>query len=258
MDDLQMIGRRNMLCGMHVHVELPDPETRVDVMTRMLPYVPLLIALSTSSPFWRSRPTGLQGYRLAAYDELPRTGIPELFKTKAQFDAYSEALVRAGVMPDSSYIWWAIRPSLKHPTLELRAPDSCTRIEDSIAIASLYRSLARRLSFNPWQNWDMNAVSRAIIVENKWRAQRYGVHGTFAKIEGDGPVTVAEMLEVAISQVKRDAEALGCLDEVLHCRRIIEDGTSADRQIGIYDQFSDNPEHALRQVADWLTETTLQ
>jgi carboxylate-amine ligase len=258
MDDLQMIGRRNMLCGMHVHVEMPDPENRVDVMTRILPYVPLLIALSTSSPFWRSRPTGLQGYRLAAYDELPRTGIPELFKTKAQFEAYSEALVRAGVMPDSSYIWWAVRPSLKHPTLELRAPDSCTRIEDSIAIASLYRSLVRRLSFNPWQNWDMNAVSRAIIVENKWRAQRYGVHGTFAKIEGDGPVTVAEILEVAISEVKRDAEALGCLEEVLHCRRIVEDGTSADRQIGIYDQFADNPEHALRQVADWLTETTLQ
>ncbi len=184
MDDLQMIGRRNMLCGMHVHVEMPDPEKRVDVMTRILPYVPLLIALSTSSPFWRSRPTGLQGYRLAAYDELPRTGIPELFKTKAQFEAYSEALVRAGVMPDSSYIWWAVRPSLKHPTLELRAPDSCTRIEDSIAIASLYRSLVRRLSFNPWQNWDMNAVSRAIIVENKWRAQRYGVHGTFAQHRG--------------------------------------------------------------------------
>ena len=258
MDDLQMIGQRNMLCGMHVHVELPDAEKRVDVMTRMLPYVPLLIALSTSSPFWRSRLTGLQGYRLAAYDELPRTGIPELFKTKAQFEAYSEALVRAGVMPDSSYIWWAIRPSLKHPTLELRAPDSCTRIEDSIAIASLYRSLARRLSFNPWQNWDMNAVSRAIIVENKWRAQRYGVHGTFAKIDGDGPVTVAEMIEVAIEEVKHDAQALGCLDEVLHCRRIVSDGTSADRQIGIYDQFSDNPEHALRQVADWLTETTLQ
>ena len=258
MDDLQMIGRRNMLCGMHVHVELPDAEKRVDVMTRILPYVPLLIALSTSSPFWRSRPTGLQGYRLAAYDELPRTGIPELFKTKEQFDAYSEALVRAGVMPDSSYIWWAIRPSLKHPTLELRAPDSCTRIEDSIAIASLYRSLVRRLSYNPWQNWDMNAVSRAIIVENKWRAQRYGVHGTFARIEGDGPVTVADMLEVAISEVKKDAEALGCLDEVLHCRRIVADGTSADCQIGIYDQFADNPEHALRQVADWLTETTLQ
>ena len=88
MDDLQMIGQRNMLCGLHVHVELPDPDDRVDVMTRMLPYLPLFIALATSSPFWRSRPTGLKGYRLAAYDELPRTGVPELFRTKEEFDAY--------------------------------------------------------------------------------------------------------------------------------------------------------------------------
>lgn len=258
MDDLQMVGRRNMLCGMHVHVELPDPDKRVDVMTRMLPFVPLLIALSTSSPFWRSQPTGLLGYRLAAYDELPRTGIPELFKTKAEFDAYAEALVRAGVMPDASYIWWAIRPSFKHPTLELRAPDSCTRLDDSIAIAALYRTLARRLANNPWQNWDMTPVSRAIIVENKWRAQRYGVHGSFARIEGDGPITVAEMLEAVIAQVQGDADALGCLDEVLHCRRIVESGTSADHQIAIYDQYADNPDQALRQVAEWLTATTLQ
>ncbi len=123
MDDLQMIGQRNMLCGLHVHVELPDPDDRVDVMTRMLPYLPLFIALATSSPFWRSRPTGLKGYRLAAYDELPRTGVPELLRTKEEFDAYVDALVKAGVMEDSSYIWWSMRPSLKHPTLELRAPD---------------------------------------------------------------------------------------------------------------------------------------
>ncbi len=100
MDDLQMVGRRNMLCGLHVHVELPDPDERVDVMTRMLPYLPLFIALATSSPFWRSRPTGLKGYRLAAYDELPRTGVPELFHTKEEFDAYVEALVKAGVMQE--------------------------------------------------------------------------------------------------------------------------------------------------------------
>jgi carboxylate-amine ligase len=113
MDDLQMIGRRNMLCGMHVHVELPDPDDRIGIMTRMLPHMPLFIALSTSSPFWRSQPTGLLGYRLAAYDELPRTGLPELFRTKQEFDAYIDALVRAGVMPDASYIWWAARPSVK-------------------------------------------------------------------------------------------------------------------------------------------------
>src|SRR6187431_1088704 len=146
MDDLQMIGQRNMLCGLHVHVELPDPDDRVDVMMRMLPYLPLFVALSTSSPFWNSRPTGLKGYRLAAYDELPRTGVPELFRSKDEFDAYVSALVRAGVMEDSSYVWWAIRPSLNHPTLELRAPDSCTLVEDSIALAALYRTLVRHLA----------------------------------------------------------------------------------------------------------------
>jgi carboxylate-amine ligase len=257
MDDLQMIGRRNMLCGLHVHVELPDPDRRVEVMTRILPFLPLLIALSTSSPFWRSQPTGLHGYRLAAYDELPRTGIPELFKTKEQFDAYIAALVRAGVMPDSSYVWWAIRPSLRHPTLELRAPDVCTHLDDTLAIASLYRALARRLYRNAWQHWDLTAVSRAIIVENKWRAQRYGVHGSFACIEGNGSISVADMLETTIADVAEDAEALGCRAEVEHCRHILRRGTSADRQIAIYEQHVDNPEFALRAVAKWLTETTL-
>ena len=132
MDDLQMIGQRNMLCGLHVHVELPHPDDRVDVMTRMLPYLPLFIALGTSSPFWRSRPTGLKGYRLAAYDELPRTGVPELFRNKDEFDAYVDALVKAGVMQDSSYVWWSMRPSLKHPTLgaaRARLPDAGRRFD---------------------------------------------------------------------------------------------------------------------------------
>lgn len=257
MDDLQMIGRRNMLCGMHVHVELPDPDQRVDVMTRMLPHMPLFIALSTSSPFWRSQPTGLLGYRLAAYDELPRTGLPELLKTKQDFDAYIDALVQASVMPDASYIWWAVRPSLKHPTLELRAPDVCTNVDDAIAITALYRAVTRRLTLNPSQNADMNAITRAIVVENKWRAQRYGVRGTFARLERDGPITVAEMLEHVIAEVTPDAEALGCLDAMLHCRTIVAQGTSADRQIAIFEQHADNSEEGLRKVSEWLTETTV-
>src|SRR5215468_6891006 len=199
MNDLQMIGQRNMLCGMHVHVEVPDPDERVDVMCRILPYLPLFIALATSSPFWQSRATGLKGYRLAAYDELPRTGVPELFRRREEFDAYIDALTRAGLIEDSSYVWWALRPSLQHPTLELRAPDCCTFVEDSIAIAALYRCLAHRLVRNPLLNADMTAVSRAIVVENKWRAQRYGVKGTFACHEGRGAVTVAEMLEQVLA-----------------------------------------------------------
>jgi carboxylate-amine ligase len=257
MRDLQMIGQRNMLCGLHVHVELPDPEDRVDVMRRMLPYLPLFVALGTSSPFWHSRPTGLMGYRLAAYDELPRTGVPELFRSTEEFDAYVAALVRAGVMADSSFVWWAIRPSLEYPTLELRAPDSCTLVEDSIAIAALYRALARRLARNPWVNDEIDAVDRAIVIENKWRAQRYGVHGTL--VGEAGPVTVAEMLDQVIDETAGDAQALGCLAELQHCRRIASFGTSADTQLAVFAaQGQRDPTKALRAVTDWIAAATLR
>lgn len=258
MDDLQMIGQRNMLCGLHVHVELPDPDDRIDVMTRMMPYVPLFVALATSSPFWRSRPTGLKGYRLAAYDELPRTGVPELFRNKEEFDAYVDALVKAGVMEDSSYIWWSIRPSLGHPTLELRAPDTPTLVDDSIAIAALYRSLARRLTRNPDINRGINAVTRAIVVENKWRAQRYGVRGTF--VGENGAITVAGMMDQVIEETAADAEALGSLDELLRCRTIVGAGTSADAQIAVYEAHgpAEGRARALDAVTDWIAVTTLQ
>jgi carboxylate-amine ligase len=258
MDDLQMIGQRDMLCGMHVHVELPDSDARVDVMYRMLPYLPLFLALSTSSPFWQSRRTGLKGYRLAAYDELPRTGVPELFRTKEEFDGYVSALVGAGVMEDSSFVWWAIRPSLNHPTLELRAPDCCTLVDDSIAIAALYRTLTRHLYRNPWRNQDLDAVGRAIVVENKWRAQRYGVHGTF--VTGDGAMTVAETLDRTIEETAADAEALDCAAEIRRCRAIVGAGTSADAQLAVFDAHreKESGEAALRAVTDWIASATVQ
>jgi glutamate---cysteine ligase / carboxylate-amine ligase len=258
MHDLQMIGQRDLLCGMHVHVELPDPDERVDVMYRMLPYLPLFLALSTSSPFWQSRRTGLKGYRLAAYDELPRTGVPDLFRTREEFDAYVAALVQAGVIADSSYIWWTMRPSLANPTLELRAPDSCTLVEDSIAIAALYRTLARHLYLNRWRNCDLTAVQRAIIVENKWQAQRYGVNAIFAGEEGAS--TVAEMLERVICDTEMDAAALGCGAELDRCRAIAASGTSADAQLAVFDAHGGNAgsDAALRAVVDWIAAATLQ
>jgi glutamate---cysteine ligase / carboxylate-amine ligase len=255
MDDLQMIGQRNMLCGMHVHVELPDPDRRVDVMCRMIPYLPLFLALSTSSPFWQARATGLRGYRLAAYDELPRTGIPELFRTTEAFEAYVAALVRSGAMQDASYVWWMIRPSAKYPTLELRAPDCCTRLDDAIAIAALYRVLARHLFVHPDQNRDIDARARAIAQENKWRAQRYGVHGSF--VSADGAVTVGDLVEQLIAMTREDAEILGCTDEVAHCRGIVAAGTSADAQLAIFQEKEQGgSEAALAAVAEWVAQNT--
>jgi carboxylate-amine ligase len=256
MDDLQMIGQRNMLCGMHVHVEFPDPARRVDVMTRMLPYLPLFIALSTSSPFWQRSSTGLKGYRLAAYDELPRTGFPELFRNEADYDSYVDAMVRSGAMADASHLGWAIRPSLKYPTLELRAPDCCTRLDDTIAIAALYRVLARFLYAHPEHNAGLDVVDRAVAVENKWRAQRYGAQGTF--VTRFGGVAVGEMLEDVLGLVAADAEALSCVDEVDHCRSIIREGTSADAQLRIFtENQQDGAETALKEVTRWIRDTTL-
>ena len=257
MHDLQMIGRRDLVCGLHVHVELPDPDERVDVMCRMLPYLPLLLALSTSSPFWQTGRTGLKGYRLAAYDELPRTGVPELFRTRTEFDAYVAALVRDGVIADSSYIWWAIRPSLDNPTLELRAPDSCTLVDDALAIAALYRTLARHLHGDRARHGDLDAVGRAIVVENKWQAQRHGVEATFATT--DGAISVADMLEEVIAATAADAAALGCDAEVAHCRRIVAAGTSADVQLALFDaQRPSGREAALAAVTEWIATATLQ
>jgi glutamate---cysteine ligase / carboxylate-amine ligase len=256
MYDLQMIGQRNMLCGMHVHVEFADPTRRVDVMTRMLPYLPLFIALSTSSPFWQGGMTGLKGYRLAAYDELPRTGFPELFRSNAEYEAYVAALVQSGAMPDSSHLWWAVRVSQKYPTLELRAPDCCTRLDDTIAIAALYRVLARYLYGHPEHNARLDVVDRAIAVENKWRAQRYGAQGTFVSRSGGIPVGV--MLDQVLQLTAADAAALGCGDEMEHCRSIMAEGTSADAQLRIFTEFEhEGADIALHKVADWIRSATL-
>ena len=198
MDDLQMIGYRNMLCGMHVHVEVPDLDTRINLIMRLTAYLPLLLALSTSSPFWQGHLTGLCGYRLAAYDELPRTGLPELFRTKEDYDQFVAALTWAKIIPDASYIWWALRPSLPNPTVELRVADSCTRLDDAIAIAALFRCLVRALDRDRALNAGFDRVGRAITQENKWHAQRYGVAATFVDPFARSPLTLKQWLQSAL------------------------------------------------------------
>jgi carboxylate-amine ligase len=256
MRDLQMIGQRNLLCGMHVHVELPDPGRRIDVMRRIMPFLPVFLALSTSSPFWRGRPTGLRGYRLAAYDELPRTGLPEAFYSEAEYYTYVGALVKSGIIEDASYLWWMVRPSAKYPTLELRAPDCCTRLDDAIAIAALYRVVVRHLFENPAYNKEVDGVERAIAVENKWRAQRYGVRATFATV--NGAQTVRDFVDHLLDLTAEHADALCCREEVAHCRSIVEHGTSADQQLEIFAAHAgEGDKAALACVTQWLAATTL-
>ena len=260
MHDLQMVGSRTVVCGMHVHVEVPDLAQRVDIMNRIQPYLPLLLALSTSSPFWQAQRTGLMGYRLAAYRELPRTGLPDLFQDAHDYQRYIDTLVEARAIENSSYVWWVIRPSLKHPTLELRVADSCTRIDDTLAIAALYRCLVRRLSLDPALNSGQTGASRAINDENAWRAQRYGIHGSFVDEASCSAKPVRQILDETLDLVAGDAKALGCERELDLARWIVARGTSADQQLALYTEAVGrglSSRDALASVVDWLSAETV-
>jgi carboxylate-amine ligase len=258
-DDLQMIGYRNMLCGMHVHVAVPDVETRINLIMRLTPYLPLLLALTTSSPFWQGNLTGLVGYRLAAYDELPRTGLPELFRTNDDYREFVAALKWAKVIPDESYIWWAIRPSLRNPTIELRVADSCTRLDDALAVAALFRCLVRALDRDRALNAGFDRVGRAITQENKWHAQRYGIRATFIEPFSRSPLTLVQWLDQVIDFIAEDIDAFDCANEIRHLHSIATNGTSADRQIEIFSKALVAGRRrltALKQVIDWVAGET--
>ncbi len=258
-DDLQIVGRRNVLCGLHVHVEVPEPERRVALMLRSLPYLPLVLALSLSSPFWQGHRTGLKGYRLSAYDELPRTGFPPLFSSTQSYNDFIGALVTAKIIPDASHIWWCIRPATSFPTLELRIADSNPRLDDVLCVAAWFRCLVRRLCEDKRFGYVVTAEMQAIISENRWRIQRFGTEASLVDPLTLEPTTVAEELEKLAAVLDEDADALGCREEFAHWRNIVRAGTAADRQIEIFGDARArgmSRTGALREVMTWLTAET--
>jgi glutamate---cysteine ligase / carboxylate-amine ligase len=258
-DDLGMVGLGNALCGLHVHVEVPEPEQRVQIMHRVVPFLPLLLALSTSSPFWAGYETGLLGYRNAANDALPRTGFPEMFQDLKEYEAYIDALVQPDIIPDSTYVWWALRPSMQHPTLELRLTDCCTSVADAVAIASLYRAIVRHVVRNPGLNRGFCAVTRALSEENRWRAQRYGTDGTYLDVGSKEAKPFGVLLEETIALLSGDIDALQLEAEVQHLRRIKQRGTSAHLQLKLYGALikaGRHPRQALLDVSKWLRAST--
>lgn len=257
--DVGLAGRRSLICGMHVHVEVPDPDARVDLMNRLLPFQPVLLALSASSPFWQGRPTGLAAYRLSAFGELPRTGLPELFADRAAYERYVRIMTRAGSIADASFLWWSLRPSIKFPTLELRIADSCTRVDDAITIAALYRCLVRCAVRRPDLNADLDGVSRALAQENLWRAQHAGTRAELIDEASEVEVPFVHALDALLALIHEDAAALGCTEEVEAARRIVRDGTSAEGQATAFESVpggGSDSRPALAAVVDWLADTT--
>ena len=258
--DLQAVTRRMVISGMHVHVGIEDPELRIDLMDQAAYFLPHLLALSTSSPFWEGRDTGLKSYRLSVGEALPRTGFPEKFGSWSEFQRHVDVLVRAGIIADSTMVWWHIRPSERYPTLEMRVTDLPTRMEDTIAVASMYVCLLRMLWRLKLENRRWRSYANFLLAENQWRAQRYGVNGELMDLGRGVLVPFVDLLEELIELVMPDAEALDCVAELEHTRTICQRGTSADRQLAVYHcalESGATEDEALKAVVDALIADTL-
>ena len=223
-------------------------------------FLPHLLVLSTSSPFAEGEDTGLKSYRLAAYQELPRTGLPGRFESWEEYRSTVDLLVRNGVIEDASKIWWDLRPSAKFPTLEMRITDVCTKVEDAVCVAALYVSIVRMLYRIRRSNQTWRTYPLFLLSENRWRAQRYGVDGTLFDFGRGELVPFRDLVEELMVLVREDAEALACWEQVQHARGIVARGTSADRQAACFKRLMGegaSPEDALKGLVDHLIGETL-
>lgn len=259
--ELQEVARRLVICGMHVHVGISDDDLRIDLMGQASYFLPHLLALSTSSPFWEGHETGLMSYRIAVWDELPRTGLPEPFESYGEYGRHVTALVSAGLIDDASKLWWDIRPSARFPTLEMRITDVCTLLEDAICIAAIYLSWLHMLYRLRCGNQRWRRYSAMLISENRWLAQRYGFEKGLVDFGKGRLVPYAELVDEMLELIRDDAEQLGCLAEVEHARTILERGTSAHWQLRTYREAKAegaSDEEALVAVVDMLIRESLR
>ncbi len=259
--EMQAAARRMVICGMHVHVGINDDALRIDLMNQAAYFLPHLLALSCSSPFWGGGDTGLKSYRLTIFDALPRTGLPEKFQSYAEYQRHVDILIDAGVIQDSTKIWWDLRPSGCFPTLETRIMDVCTRLDDAIALAALLVCIMRMLYRLRLNNQRWRTYSPMLVHENRWRAMRYSFDEGLIDFAKGSIVPFEELLNDLLELTYEDARALDCEAEVASVRDILSRGTSAHRQLKVH-QLSvaagNSREAALSAVVDTLIADTVE
>jgi carboxylate-amine ligase len=242
-----------------VHVGIDDDPLRIDLMNQLSYFLPHLLALSCSSPFWDGRDTGLKSYRLTVFDALPRTGLPERFQSYGEYQRHIDILINAGVFEDSSKLWWDLRPSSRFPTLETRIMDVCSIVDDAVALAALVTCLLRFLYRLRRSNQRWRTYSTMLIRENRWRAMRYSFDEGMIDFAKGAIVQFDQLIEEILALIADDADALGCVDEVAHVRTIMQRGTSAHRQLkalGLAEAAGQSREDCLKAVVDRLVEDT--
>lgn len=259
--EMQGAARRLVICGMHVHVGIDDDELRIDLMNQMSYFLPHLLALSCSSPFWLGQDTGLKSYRLTIFDALPRTGLPERFASWAEYERHVGILKNAGLIDDATRIWWDLRPSGRFPTLETRIMDVCTRIDDTIALAALLACIMRMLWRLRTRNQRWRIYTPMLIRENRWRAMRYSFDEGLIDLARGHVVPFSDLMDELCSLIAEDARALGCEKEIKGVHDILCRGTSAHRQLKDYElerASGTSREEALKSVVDTLIADTAE
>lgn len=226
--------RRFLIGGMHIHAGFGNPDSRIQVMNSLRRYLPILLALSTSSPFMEGRETGYKSARLNVWSTLPRVGIPRRFQSYSDYETLVSEFTRRKFIGNSSEIWWDIRPSNTYPTIELRICDVCSRIDDLMAIVAFYASLIRySLRHHPDESDSRDELAE-IITENKWQVQRYGIFAFLADPHTGARLDIDDIVRTLVTLLHEDAVALDCVSELQHALTIIKHGSSADRQLDHY------------------------
>ncbi len=251
--ELQTVARSLLIFGLHVHVGIADKERAIHIMNAARYFLPHVLALSTSSPFWMGHNTGLKSYRSEIFKQFPRTDIPDHFDSYSAFERYINLLVKTGCIDNGKKIWWDVRPHPFFPTLEFRVCDIPTRVDDTIAIAALFQAIVAKLYKLIEKNLGFRLYRRMLVQENKWRAVRYGLDGKMIDFGKQKEVPVRDLILELLEFVDDVLDELGSRKEVEHIHTILERGTSADEQLQVYRETGD-----LKAVVDRLIQRTME
>jgi glutamate---cysteine ligase / carboxylate-amine ligase len=250
--EMQLVARANLIFGLHVHVGISDRALALQIMNEARYFLPHLLALSTSSPFWMGRNSGLKSYRTKVFERFPRTNIPEIFETPAEFDDYVRILVKTNCIDNGKKIWWDVRPHPFFDTIEFRVCDVPMRLDETVAIAALTQAICAKLFQLREKNLGWRTYRRAFLLENKWRAARYGIEGKMIDFGKEIEVPFRDLAEEMLEFVDDVVDELGSRKEVESIRWILENGSGADRQLAVYHDSGED----LRQVVDFICEET--
>jgi len=250
--EMQLVARANLIFGLHVHVGIADRALAFQIMDEARYFLPHLLALSTSSPFWLGRNTGLKSYRTKVFERFPRTNIPETFESPADFDEYVRILVKTNCIDNGKKIWWDVRPHPFFETLEFRVFDVPMRLDETVALAALTQAICVKLFQLREKNLGFRRYRRALLLENKWRASRYGIQGKLIDFGKEIEVPFADLANEMLEFVDDVVDELGSRKELESIRWILENGSGADRQLAVFHESGED----LRKVVDFICDET--